>query len=114
MIVFTLCFVLIGLLFSADSNIKSIKYNIDGMSCQKCVNRCGNSIKDIEGINSYQVDLQRGMITVHYDPQKVTPLQIKIALETTPFKISDVKLNPQKTVESTSFFNKFLNIFQSK
>jgi len=54
------------------------------------------------------------MITVHYDPVKVNPLQIKTALETTPFKISDIIQTPKKAAEPTSFFEKFINLFQSK
>jgi len=112
-------FMLFNLITAVESNndtfsLKLIHFNVDGMSCGSCVNRCGKSIDGIEGIISYQIDLQRGMITVHYDPVKVNPLQIKTALETTPFKISDIIQTPKKAAEPTSFFEKFINLFQSK
>ena len=110
---------LFNLIAAVESNndtfkLKLIHFNVDGMSCESCVNRCGNSVDGIEGITSYQVNLQRGMITVHYDPEKVNPLQIKTALQTTPFIISDVIQKPKKEAAPTSFFDKFMNLFQSK
>ncbi len=110
---------LFNLITPAESNndvfsLKLIHFNVDGMSCEGCVNRCGKSIDGIEGITSYQVDLHRGIITVHYDPEKVNPLQIKTALETTPFKISDVIQTAKKATEPASFFDKFMNLFQFK
>ena len=115
--ILTLCFVLFGSLLSAESNdklpnIKSIDYNIAGMTCQKCVNRCGNSLNGIEGITSYQVDLEAGKIIIYYDSQKVSPLQIKTALETTPFKISEVILIPKKIIQTNLLIKSVKSLFR--
>ena len=106
-----------GLLFSVEHknklpNIKSINYNIDGMSCQKCVNKCGNSLNGIEGITSYQVDLEAGKININYNPEIVSPLQIKTALQTTPFKISEVFLTPKKIIKTNLLIKSVKNLFR--
>ena len=106
-----------GLLFSVEHNnklpnFKSINYNIDGMSCQKCVNRCGNSLNGIEGITSYQVDLEAGKIIINYNPEIVSPLQIKTPLQTTPFKISEVFLTPKKIIETNLLIKSVKNLFR--
>jgi len=115
--IFTICFMLMGLLFSVEHknklpNIKSINYNIDGMSCQKCVNKCGNSLNGIEGITSYQVDLEAGKININYNPEIVSPLQIKTALQTTPFKISEVFLTPKKIIKTNLLIKSVKNLFR--
>ena len=113
------CFTIITFGFAVEQKnesllTKTIQFNVAGMTCQNCVNRCGQSIDGLDGILNYHVDLDSGKVTIDYDPVKINPIQIREALVTTPFKISNSIEESAENSNSKSLINKFFNLIKSK
>lgn len=56
-------------------------FNVSGMSCEHCVKAIKGAVGELKGIESVEVDLKGGKVTVAFDPQKTTPESIKDAIE---------------------------------
>jgi copper chaperone len=41
--------------------------NVDGMSCEHCVQTITSALKDIDGVSGIQVDLEKKAVTVDYE-----------------------------------------------
>ncbi|MFA8438556.1 copper chaperone CopZ [Pueribacillus sp. YX66] len=50
---------------------ETIKLQIKGMSCSHCKSAVENAIKEIDGVQSANVQLDEGTVTVMYDSNKV-------------------------------------------
>lgn len=50
--------------------MKNIELEIEGMSCEGCVNRINNVLSDIKGINSYSVSLENKKLTLSVKKEK--------------------------------------------
>lgn len=59
--------------------MKQVIMNVNGMSCQHCVNSIEKAIKEIGG--SAFVDLSNNKVTVEYDENKLSMDDIKTAIE---------------------------------
>ena len=46
--------------------------NVEGMSCQHCVNAVTKALNPVPGVSSVVVDLDAKTVTVQYDPALVT------------------------------------------
>lgn len=57
------------------------RFNVEGMSCQHCVNSIKRAVGDLKGVDSVEVDLQGKTVTVGFDPQGLTEQNIKEAIE---------------------------------
>ncbi|MDR3304637.1 MAG: copper chaperone CopZ [Clostridiales Family XIII bacterium] len=55
--------------------------NVDGMSCEHCVNAVTKAVTALPGIGSVAVDLDAKTVAVEYDPAVVTPDQIGTEIE---------------------------------
>ena len=49
--------------------------NVDGMTCNHCVETVHNALKEISGVQKVSVDLERKKVSVDYDELQV-PLEI--------------------------------------
>ncbi len=56
-------------------------YKVSGMSCNHCVMHVKNAIAELSGVESCDVDLEKGNMTVRYDEAKVDYNDIKEAVE---------------------------------
>ncbi|CAM3190878.1 copper ion binding protein [Paenibacillus lupini] len=59
--------------------MKQVIMNVNGMSCQHCVNSIEKAIKEIGG--SALVDLSNNKVTVEYNENKLSMDDIKTAIE---------------------------------
>ncbi|KKO55223.1 copper ion binding protein [Paenibacillus sp. DMB20] len=59
--------------------MSQITLNVEGMSCNHCVNSIEGALKEI-GMTG-KVDLTAGTVTVEYDESKATVEQIKETIE---------------------------------
>ena len=57
-------------------------FNVKGMSCGHCKMAVENAVKALSGVNSAEVDLEAGNVSVSYDDDSVKPEQLKEAVET--------------------------------
>lgn len=54
---------------------------VDGMSCEHCVKAVTNAVNALPGINSVNVDLSAGTVTVEHDPVQSPLDKIKFEIE---------------------------------
>lgn len=62
---------------------------VDGMSCGHCVNRIKNSVGELNGVDSIDVDLKSKNATVQYDPQKINIQSIKETIEQNGYTVQN-------------------------
>lgn len=55
--------------------------SVKGMSCSHCVNAIDSSIKELNGIESVDVDLAGNKVTVSFDESVVELSKVKEAIE---------------------------------
>jgi len=65
--------------------METIQINIEGMSCNGCVNSVTNALKGVRGVNSVEVSLEQKRATVSFDPAQCGPAQLKAAIEDAGF-----------------------------
>lgn len=50
---------------------ETVKLQVKGMTCNHCKVSVEKAMKDIDGVQSAEVHLEKGTVTVTYDPEKV-------------------------------------------
>ncbi len=60
---------------------EKIVLNVEGMSCNHCVNSVKKAVGAIDGVSSVEVNLDDKTVTIEYDLQKVNIEDIKLAIE---------------------------------
>ena len=61
--------------------METVTIKVEGMSCQHCVNSIEGSVGKLEGVSTVMVDLDRGTVSIDFDPEKVTKDKMKDAIE---------------------------------
>lgn len=57
-------------------------FTVTGMKCKHCEARVENAIKGVEGVSNAKADRTSNSVTVDYDDNKVSPSQLKDAVDT--------------------------------
>ena len=60
-------------------NQQSLK--VEGMSCQHCVRAVQGAVGALAGVDTVEVSLEKKLVTVAFDPSRVTIPAIKAAIE---------------------------------
>lgn len=61
--------------------------NVDGMSCDHCVNAVKGAVGNLDGVSSVDVDLQAKTVKVDFEDGKVELEAIKEAIEDQGFEV---------------------------
>lgn len=56
-------------------------YKVNGMSCNHCAMHVKNAVTELSGVESCDVDLKSGSMTVRYDEAKVNYSDLQEAVE---------------------------------
>ncbi len=67
--------------------METIQLNIQGMTCNGCVNSVKNVLKKMIGVVSVDVSLEQNRATVIYNPEQANPSQLKAAIENAGFSV---------------------------
>lgn len=67
--------------------MQSITLNVEGMTCQGCVNAISTALKQTDGIKEVQVSLENHHATINFDPTKIQTDQIKQSIEEAGFEV---------------------------
>ena len=54
---------------------------VEGMSCQHCVKAVSDAVNALPGIDSVEVDLDAGLVTVQHDPAQSPLDKIKAEID---------------------------------
>ena len=63
--------------------------SVSGMSCNHCVHAVKTAVGGLAGVNSVDVELESGKVTVDFDPGSVTLAQIREAIEDQGYDVAD-------------------------
>lgn len=66
--------------------------NISGMSCASCVGAIENRLKQYDGIVSISIGLITTKANIEFVPDKISPDEIKIAIESLGYEVSSLKV----------------------
>ena len=61
--------------------METIQLNIQGMTCNGCVNSVRNVLQKTPGVSSVEVSLEHHRATVTYNPAQANPAQFKAIVE---------------------------------
>lgn len=61
--------------------MEQMQLNVKGMSCDHCKMAVTNALKDLDGVKSAEVSVDKGKADVEYDGGKVNFEQMKDAVE---------------------------------
>ncbi len=77
---------------TTPANIIEAEINIEGMTCASCENTIDYSLKTTEGVLFATSSYETGVAKVKYDKTKVSPEQLKKAIEEKAgYKVKDIK-----------------------
>jgi copper ion binding protein len=65
----------------ALKSIKKAEIKISGMHCDHCAARVEKSLKNLEGVEKVQVNLETEEAIVEYDPKKLEPSKLEDAVK---------------------------------
>ena len=71
------------------SKIKQTKFNISGIHCRSCKTLIETEVKALPGVESIEVDYQRGEAEISYDREKLGFDKIKNIIEKVGYQVSD-------------------------
>jgi len=70
---------------------KTVNINIEGMTCNGCVQKVESTLKKVEGVSETSVKLASNSATVTYDVDKTNENSLTKAVNSTGFKAVSVK-----------------------
>ena len=77
----------------AHEDSKTIKINAPTVQCGMCKKTIEKYMKNIDGVLSTNVDYKKKVITVKYNPEEITPDEIRKAISDSGYQADDVKAN---------------------
>lgn len=80
----------------AAGNAREMTIPVEGMSCNSCVASVKSTLKPMEGVERVAVSLADREATITYDPEKVTPEQVRKAINDLGYKAGEPVTNENK------------------
>jgi len=71
-----------------DTKVETKTYSIEGMTCQGCVSSVESKLGQIDGVQTYEVNLELGEVVVAFDTEKVKSEDIEKEFEGTSYKVT--------------------------
>src|SRR5687768_8699864 len=98
-----------------DQSLSEARFIIEGMDCASCVSRIEGSLKKLPGISSADVNLATGEAAVCFNPNLVTPTDIRNRVDAIGYRAEDIpvtsveleKLETEREVEYKRKLTKF-------
>jgi copper ion binding protein len=73
---------------SDETKVEIKTYSVEGMTCQGCVSSVESKLGKIDGVQNYEVDLEKGEAVIEYDPKKVKSEDIEKEFEGSSYKVT--------------------------
>jgi len=68
--------------------MQQLSLKVEGMTCMGCVNSVKRLLTALDGVEEVDVDLSQGGVQVSYDPTRVQPEAIRLAIEGGGYRVS--------------------------
>ncbi len=73
---------------SDETKVETKTYSVEGMTCQGCVSSVESKLGKIDGVQTYEVNLEIGEAVVEFDTEKVKSDDIEKEFEGTSYKVT--------------------------
>ena len=73
---------------SDETKVETKTYSVEGMTCQGCVSSVESTLGKIDGVQNYEVDLEKGEAVIEFDPEKLKSEDIENEFEGTSFTVT--------------------------
>ena len=67
---------------------QTLNLTVNGMSCQHCVHAIKSSVSALAGVDAVEVDLEKKLVTVGFDPTAASLQSIKTAIEDQGYSVA--------------------------
>lgn len=67
-----------------------IKFKINGMHCSNCSLTIDSELEDMSGVAASTTNYAQSVTTVNYDPQRVSPLQLKATIDALGYEAQEI------------------------
>ena len=68
--------------------MQQLSLKVEGMTCMGCVNSVKRLLTALDGVEEVDVDLSRGRVQVSYEPTRVQPEAMQLAIEVGGYRVS--------------------------
>ena len=82
-----------------ETKVETKTYSVKGMTCQGCVSSVETKLGKINGVQKYEVDLDKGEAVVAFDPEKVKSDDIEKEFEGTSYKVTVKEIEIEIEIE---------------
>ena len=73
---------------SSETKVEIKTYSVEGMTCQGCVSSVESKLEQIDCVQKYEVDFEKGEAVVEFDPEKLKSEDIENEFEGTSFTVT--------------------------
>lgn len=73
----------------SNSNLKSVEFKIDGMTCEACASHIANEINKVQGVFSVTQSFQNRNISIQFDTTKTNENEIVKTIKSTGYKVKN-------------------------
>jgi copper ion binding protein len=100
------CFIIfltsIFIIGSINATNKVVKLRAENMKCGGCSGKIKKTVTAIDGVSDFSADLEKRVVTITYDDQKVNADQLKEAIVATKYEAKDY--DPNEVITRTVSF----------
>ncbi|MFB6373977.1 MAG: heavy-metal-associated domain-containing protein [Bradymonadaceae bacterium] len=90
----------LGIASPAFAAVESYTIGVDGMACPFCAYGIEKKLKALDGVESLDIHIKKGTVDVHLkEGGEVTPDELKTAIKEAGFKIRDLHVRGEASVE---------------
>ena len=73
---------------SSETKVEIKTYSVEGMTCQGCVSSVESKLEQIDCVQKYEVDFEKGEAVVEFDPITIDSEDIEKEFEKSPYKVT--------------------------
>lgn len=68
--------------------MQHLRLKVEGMTCMGCVNSVKRLLSALDGVEQVDVDLSQGLVQVSYDPSRIQPEAMQLAIEGGGYRVT--------------------------
>ncbi|GAC1585894.1 MAG: hypothetical protein NVS3B19_03910 [Ginsengibacter sp.] len=87
---------------AAENNIRTVSFEIKGMSCAACEKEVNNELFKVDGVTDANTFYGKGISIVKYDTSVASIGQLRTAISSTGYKVVSVNSGPQSASNNLS------------
>ncbi|MDR0768349.1 MAG: copper ion binding protein [Dysgonamonadaceae bacterium] len=98
-VVVLFAFIAISSVYAVDN---SVTFRVENMTCGGCSGKIKKTVSALDGVSGFEANLEKRVVTIAYDDQKVNPDGLKEAIVATKYNATDY--DPNEVIARTVSF----------